>query len=42
MTKTLDVIMRADIFPIVQDGLYAYDQPGISTIDEKEHYSVDY
>lgn len=42
MTKTLDVIMRADIFPIVQDGLYAYDQPGISTIDEKEDYSVDY
>ena len=34
MTKTLDMFIRADIFPIVQDGLFFYDEPGISTISE--------
>lgn len=33
ITTTLDVILRADIFPIVQDGIYAYDKNhGLSTI----------
>lgn len=41
MTKTLDVFMRCDIFPIIQDGIYAYDERGISTISEKEDYSED-
>jgi hypothetical protein len=41
MTKTLDVFIRCDIFAIVQDGLYAYDERGISTIDEKENYTMD-
>lgn len=29
-TKTLDVILRADVFPIIQEDLYAYDQIGES------------
>ena len=41
MTKTLDVFIRCDIFAIVQDGMYAYDERGISTIQEKEDYSED-
>lgn len=41
MTKTLDVFMRCEIFGIVQDGLYAYDERGISTIEEKENYTED-
>lgn len=41
MTKTLDVFIRCDIFAIVQDGLYAYDERGISTIEEKENYTED-
>lgn len=41
MTKTLDMFMRADIFPIVQDDLYFYDKPGTSTINELEDYSED-
>ena len=41
ITKTLDVFMRCDIFAIVQDDLYAYDERGISTIEEKEDYSTD-
>jgi hypothetical protein len=41
MTKTLDVFIRCDIFAIVQDGMYAYDERGISTIDEKENYTED-
>lgn len=41
MTKTLDVFMRCDLFSIVQDGIYAYDERGISTIVEKETYSED-
>lgn len=41
MTKTLDVFMRCDIFSIIQDGLYAYDERGISTIEEKENYTED-
>lgn len=32
---SLDVMMRADLFGIVQEGLYAYDLRGVSTI--KEH-----
>jgi GR25 family glycosyltransferase involved in LPS biosynthesis len=42
ITKTLDVIMRCDIFSIIQDDLYAYDERGISTIQEKEDYSIDF
>jgi hypothetical protein len=35
ISTSLDAIMRADIFPIVQDGLYAYDDNhGLSTISE--------
>jgi len=41
MTKTLDVFMRCDIFSIIQDGTYAYDERGTSTINEKEDYSED-
>jgi len=41
MTKTLDVFIRCDIFAIVQDGMYAYDERGISTIQDKENYSED-
>lgn len=41
MTKTLDVFMRCDIFSIIQDGFYAYDERGISTIQEKENYTED-
>lgn len=41
MTKTLDVFIRCDIFAIVQDGLYAYDERGISTIEDKENYRED-
>jgi hypothetical protein len=41
ITKTLDVFMRCDIFSIVQDGFYAYDERGISTIDELENYTED-
>lgn len=42
ITKTLDVFIRCDIFAIVQDDMYAYDEKGISTIDEKENYTKDY
>lgn len=41
MTKTLDVFIRCDIFAIVQNGIYAYDLPGTSTINELEDYSQD-
>jgi hypothetical protein len=41
MTKTLDMFIRADIFPIVQNGLYFYDERGTSTIQELEDYSED-
>ena len=41
ITKTLDVFMRCDIFSIVQDGFYAYDERGISTIEELENYTED-
>jgi hypothetical protein len=41
ITKTLDVFIRCDIFAIVQDGMYAYDERGISTITDKENYSED-
>lgn len=41
MVKTLDIIIRADIFPIMQDGIYFYDEPGISTINEQEDYFED-
>ena len=41
ITKTLDVFMRCDIFSIIQDGFYAYDERGISTINELEDYSKD-
>lgn len=34
MIKTLDIFIRADIFSIVQDGIYAYDLRGTSTISE--------
>lgn len=35
MSTSLDAIMRSDIFPIVQDGIYAYDDNlGLSTISE--------
>ena len=35
ISTTLDVIIRSDIFPIVQDGIYAYDDNlGLSTISE--------
>jgi GR25 family glycosyltransferase involved in LPS biosynthesis len=36
ITTTLDVILRSDIIPIVQDGLYAYDNNhGLSTIHKE-------
>lgn len=41
MTKTLDIFIRCDIFPIIQDGLYFYDKRGVSTINELEDYSTD-
>lgn len=41
ITKTLDVFIRCDIFPIIQNGLYAYDLKDISTIQEKEDYTMD-
>jgi hypothetical protein len=41
MTKTLDVFIRCDIFAIVQDDMYAYDERGISTIEDKENYTED-
>jgi hypothetical protein len=41
ITKTLDVFIRCDIFAIVQDGMYAYDERGISTITDKENYTED-
>lgn len=41
ITKTLDVFIRCDIFAIVQDGLYAFDERGTSTIEEKENYTED-
>ena len=33
---TADIFMRADIFPIIQHGLYAYDlgNPDLSTVEE--------
>jgi len=35
IANSLDAIMRSDIFPIVQDGVYAYDDNlGLSTISE--------
>jgi hypothetical protein len=35
MSTSLDAIMRSDIFPIIQDGIYAYDDNlGLSTISE--------
>jgi len=35
ISNSLDAILRADIFPIVQDGIYAYDENhGLSTITE--------
>lgn len=42
MTKTLDMFIRADIFSIVQNGLYFYDEPGISTISEPKNCNGDY
>lgn len=33
---SLDVMLRADIFPMCQFGLFAYDKPGISTIHKEE------
>ena len=41
ITKTLDVFMRCDLFSIVQQDFYAYDEPGVSTINELEDYSTD-
>ena len=41
MTKTLDVFMRCEIFAIVQNDFYAYDERGISTIEQKENYTED-
>lgn len=41
ITKTLDVFIRCDIFSIIQDDFYAYDERGISTIEEKENYTED-
>lgn len=37
--KPLDIMMRADIFPIIQDGIYAYDEHGPeTTIGHKRNY----
>jgi len=30
--ESLDIMIRADIFPIVQTGFFAYDEPGDTTI----------
>jgi len=34
--ESLDLMIRADIFPVVQFGLYAYDQPGETTITDRK------
>lgn len=41
MVKTLDIFIRADIFSIVQDDVYAYDLRGESTIRELGGNEVD-
>lgn len=33
---SLDVMLRSDIIPICQFGLFAYDSPGVSTIHKEE------
>jgi hypothetical protein len=36
MTSTADMFIRADIFNIIQHGVYAYDEcpPDVTTIEE--------
>ena len=34
--ESLDIMLRADIFPIVQTGFYAYDEPGETTITNRK------
>ncbi len=41
MTKTLDMFIRADIFAMIQNGIYFYDEPGVSTIAEPENSNGD-
>lgn len=41
MVKTLDIFIRADIFSIVQDDVYAYDLRGESTIRELGGNEID-
>ena len=34
--ESLDIMLRADIFPIQQRGMYAYDMPGQTTITDRK------
>jgi len=34
--ESLDLMLRADIFPVVQMGLYASDVPGETTITDRK------
>ena len=34
--ESLDIMLRSDIFPAVQTGLYAYDSPGETTILDRK------
>lgn len=39
LSAPADMLIRADLFPIVQTGFYAYDSPGETTItDRKENW----
>jgi hypothetical protein len=41
-TKTLDVILRGDIFPIIQEDLYAFDNIGQSINFEQDNKQEGY
>lgn len=42
LSAPADMLIRADIFPIVQTGFYAFDAPGETTIKgRKEHWEED-
>lgn len=42
ISESADKLIRADIFPMHQLGLYAYDEPGVSSIQNKhsDNFSV--
>lgn len=41
ISSSIDVFMRADIFPMMQYGIYAYDAAGESTTPEKDDKKSD-